>query len=476
MGAALRIVVLRAALVAAGASPIVAADRAVAWALPRGGLARGVVVDGRSCEDADVAACVERVGARVRDRTVTLFADDASMDVSLGELGASLDAGETLARARGVGRVGSMAARVGALRRAATIGVDVAAVLALDEARAERVLGELAARSRRAPVDARLDLEHRARVGDEPGAELDVGAALATLRAARLDDGDAIALPMRRLPAALRESMLAAIDPSRVLAAYETKFSTVGVGAARAVNIANAARRLDGAVVAPGETLSFNATVGERTLARGFGHAPEIVGDELQDGVGGGTCQVASTLHAAAVFAALTIVERHEHGRPSAYTKLGLDATVSWPATDLRIMNARDVPLVVHAHLPTPNSVRVEILGADAIARVAYAEHVLSSEDFVRRITPRGFLRPGAWWRHQVGIRGMVVASSTSIAWSDGREETRGWISHYRPTPEVIWVGPDVERDALPALPKGARGVEGDGVAAGDAPVAGGGA
>jgi vancomycin resistance protein YoaR len=260
---------------------------------------------------------------------------------------------------------------------------------------------------------------------------------------------------------------LVRVAVERVVSAYETTFVTWGVGVGRSVNIRDAAERLDGAVLAPGEVFSFNDRVGPRTLERGFALAPEIQGDEMTTGVGGGTCQVSSTLHAAALFGALEIVERQPHSRPSSYTQMGLDATVSYPSADLKLRNTLPYPIMIHAFLPKPTAVRIELLGGDPIAKVDYKYGVSNTEDFVRRIKVMPNLPPGKRVRHQKGSRGYDVTSFATIRFDDGRVEERRWYSGYRPAPEVFWVAPGTADDDLPPLPEHAKGVEGH-VAQGD--------
>jgi vancomycin resistance protein YoaR len=432
-----------------------------ARALPSGGVARGLFVGGRVPPRDGLGAWLDARRESLGARSVVLAANGFARDTTLAELGVALDVAETMRAARAVGRTGTLRERWSDLERASHGALDVPLAWRFDRARARAALETIAASVRREPVDARLDLDLHARIADVPGAELDVEATLDSIAAAPHDDGDAVALVLRAVPARLTADALAAVDVSKIVSSFETRFSLAGEGAGRAVNIARAAAKLDGLVLAPGETFSFNDVVGPRTLEAGFTHAPEIVGDEMQDGVGGGTCQVASTLHAAAVFGALDVVERHAHGRPSSYTKLGLDATVSYPTTDLRIHNPLPFPVLVHAFLPRATAVRVELLGGDPIARVDYFFGVDRSDDFVRRITVRPWLKPGAFYRKQKGIRGYLVSSWAKTTWADGRTELRHWSSDYRPTPEVFWVGPGVDDGMLPTLPEGAKGIEG---------------
>ena len=132
-----------------------------------------------------------------------------------------------------------------------------------------------------------------------------------------------------------------------VLASYTTEYpETPAANAGRVWNIRFATRRLDGIVLAPGETLSFNDRVGPRGLGEGFRRAPELLDGDRVEGIGGGVCQVASTLYAAALDAGLVIRARAPHSRPATYSPPGRDATVSYEsAIDLKLTN--DLPFPV---------------------------------------------------------------------------------------------------------------------------------
>jgi len=122
-------------------------------------------------------------------------------------------------------------------------------------------------------------------------------------------------------------------------------FATTLVGSlpARTHNVRLAAAALDGAVLRPGEELSFNERVGARTPERGYRPAPVILRETRQVQVGGGVCQVASTVFDAALLAGLSVVERHRHSSPVDYVALGQDATIAWGVKDLRIENDLDL-------------------------------------------------------------------------------------------------------------------------------------
>lgn len=129
-------------------------------------------------------------------------------------------------------------------------------------------------------------------------------------------------------------------------------------------NLSLACQALNGVVLQPGETLSYNATVGKRTAEAGYQEAPAYSGTKLVDSLGGGVCQVSSTLYLASLYAELEAVERVSHGYPSNYMPLGLDATVNWESPDLKIKNNTDYPIKIIAET-TEEYVFVWLMGTE---------------------------------------------------------------------------------------------------------------
>lgn len=127
---------------------------------------------------------------------------------------------------------------------------------------------------------------------------------------------------------------------------YSTSFASSGEG--RRANIALAASNFNGLIVASGQRLSFNETVGPRTEERGYRTAHVIFGGEYVDGIGGGVCQVSSTLYNAWVRAGLGVEQVRAHTLPASYCALSQDATVS-EYIDLILRNDGDGDVVVDA-------------------------------------------------------------------------------------------------------------------------------
>ncbi len=126
---------------------------------------------------------------------------------------------------------------------------------------------------------------------------------------------------------------------------HTTTFNTGDVS--RSKNIALASNKINGTILAPGEVFSYNDVVGERSYSEGFENAGVYVNGETVQGVGGGICQVSSTLFNAVVFANLEIVERVNHQLSVSYVPLGRDATVDYGNIDFRFRNNTENPIKI---------------------------------------------------------------------------------------------------------------------------------
>jgi hypothetical protein len=188
-----------------------------------------------------------------------------------------------------------------------------------------------------------------------------------------------------------------------------------------------------------------------------------ILNDELELDVGGGVCQVATTLHAAAVYGNLEIAERRSHSRPSGYAPLGLDATVIDGKVDLRIRNPFDEPILVHVSFPSTYVIRVELLGRDPDAHVEHAYTVTHVEPFARRVWRREEAPLGGFELKQKGSQGMDVVSVVKVKNEDGGIVRRTYRSKYYPVPEVFWIGDGASPRTLPQMSKETVGLVIDG-------------
>lgn len=131
-------------------------------------------------------------------------------------------------------------------------------------------------------------------------------------------------------------------------------------------NIRLAACKLDGAVLLPSESLSWNQTIGQRTPEAGYLAAGAFADSGVVQEVGGGICQVSTTLYWAVILANLETVERTNHDFRVGYVPIGFDAAVSWPEPDFIFRNNRNYPVKIHAYTDAMDRcITVEIWGTD---------------------------------------------------------------------------------------------------------------
>jgi hypothetical protein len=261
-----------------------------------------------------------------------------------------------------------------------------------------------------------------------------------------------VALALATQTARVTAASLAKLDIGTVVGTFETHFGRGGDQAPRATNIENAAKKLDGLVLQPGELVSFNAVVGERSEANGFKTAWEIFKGEMRPGVGGGTCQVASTFHAAAFFAGLDVLERLPHSRPSAYIPMGLDSTVVYPVVDLKMRNPHPFPVVVHTKVGA-NTLTIELLGKEKPVSVLFGRDVVDIYPYARKIEEEPWVKEGQAIKKQGGIRGYRVRRVRTMKYANGAPKTEVSYDFYPPTTEIYLVAPGTDPNALPALP-----------------------
>jgi len=130
----------------------------------------------------------------------------------------------------------------------------------------------------------------------------------------------------------------------------------------RTTNLRLAARKINGTVIMPGEEFSYNKVVGKRTISAGYKEAAIYQDGAVVDGVGGGICQVTTTLYNAAIKANMEITQRRNHMFIPSYVGGGKDATVAWGSTDFKFINSRDYPIKIEAAV-SDGTCRVKIYG-----------------------------------------------------------------------------------------------------------------
>lgn len=153
-------------------------------------------------------------------------------------------------------------------------------------------------------------------------------------------------IPLLPVYAKVDSELLGEIRSMRI-GRYVTSFNSGNK--TRTTNIKLAVKAINNTVIFPGETFSFNKVVGKRTVAKGYLRAPVIIRGEYSEDIGGGICQVSSTLFNAVDNAGLKIIQRFSHSRKVPYIPPGRDATVSWYGPDFEFKNLYNQPILIQA-------------------------------------------------------------------------------------------------------------------------------
>lgn len=309
----------------------------------------------------------------------------------------------------------------------------------VDDTRAQAALLAVKDELDHAPANARLDFKTRKVLPDQPGHRVDVHATLARLDAAiAKGDGEITAL-VETIPASRTADQIREVRYDDVLGYFTTKYARDNAHEARTFNLRIAASKLDGHVLMPGEVFDFNQVVGPRDEANGYKVATVISQGELVDGMGGGTCQISGTLHGAAFFSGLEVVERRPHTRPSGYIKMGMDSTVVYPTITLKLRNPFPFAVVLHEVVEN-GEVRAEVLGPPRTRDVTFFRKISQATPFKEKEIPDAKVPKGERVLVQRGIPGFAVTRYRIVR--DGpyaaREKT---VDSYPPTVQIWRVG-----------------------------------
>lgn len=233
----------------------------------------------------------------------------------------------------------------------------------IDNEKYDRFINQLEKQTYKAPVNAKIN-NHDGIVPGEVGYKLNRQMFKDSFYSYFFGKGTfKIDVPEVNLYPRVDTELLAHIKTQQI-GQYITYFNSNNKS--RSNNIELASKALDSHVVFPGETFSFNQVVGNRTIAKGYMRAPIIVRGELSEGVGGGICQVSSTLFNAVDRAGLNIVQRYSHSKRVPYVPPGRDATVSWYGPDFQFKNQYNQPILIRAK-KYGGSMMVKLYSSDVI-------------------------------------------------------------------------------------------------------------
>ena len=224
-------------------------------------------------------------------------------------------------------------------------------------------------------------------------------------------------------------------------------------------NIAVGAAKLDGMVLRPGQTFSFNERIGRFSLGEGWMEGSVIIRDETEQGVGGGICQVSTTLFRAVLAAGLPIEERWPHLYRVRYyemgpSPIGTDATIFSPGVDLKFSNDLDGPIMIRSRLDRKlSTLDFEIWGVSDGRVVTIGPPRLTKwkdppkdQGTVDSEEPPDFEK-----QIEFAKRGVKAELNRVIVWPDGRRKSSVFLSNYVAWPNRFVVGIDEAKLRFPS-------------------------
>jgi vancomycin resistance protein YoaR len=285
-------------------------------------------------------------------------------------------------------------------------------------------------------------------VPSRPGVVLDVPRSVAAVLAAAERPTNRVAtLTFATQQPARSTAAATAMHITGTVGSYETLY---GGDPNRIHNVQLVAHLVDNKLIAPGATFSFNGTTGERSAEKGFLEAPVIVNGELQTGLGGGVCQVSTTVFNAAYEAGLRITARTNHSLYISHYPLGRDATVNSPDTDLKFVNDTGHWLLLRTWVG-PSSLTVALYGTPQHRKIVTTSQplvVVAAPPVTKTIDAT--LKPGEVVVDDPGQPAQSTSVERQVYAPNGTllsDET--WYSSYRSMPKIVRVGP--KKKAKPA-------------------------
>jgi len=396
----------------------------------------GLALGGLSREEA--AAAVEAWIEQRAGHVLEIHAGDLIYRLSGSELGIGGDGAagsremvafgsrEIVAAAMQVGRRGPPIRRIRELWRLFRDGGEITSFReSLAAAVRDRVL-KLEEETYTPPRHAYRDLESGTVVAEVPGRRLAVEESVAKITEALVYLQPEVHLPMQLLPPAVTAREAAAVEAPYRISRYATRFDPDEVN--RSKNIELAALLLNGIIVEPGAVFSYNDTLGPREKVFGFKEAPELLDGNLVTGVGGGICQVSSTLYNALLLADVEVIERYKHSAVTGYVPPGRDATVTYGQMDLRFRNNLPFTIVIRTFL-RGGQVAVSLYGQKPLDyQVELHSEVKELPIPVKRHTDLT-LPPGTEVVTAEGAKGMLVVVSKTVTYLDTGEKRQEIVS-----------------------------------------------
>lgn len=402
----------------------------------------GISVSGYTEEEA--AAAVQQSLNKAYDTKITFYKDDYTYTTTLGFISEPVDADTLVKKFWKQERMRDWKRKVLNMDGAREVSYPIN--IKYNKTRRAEMVREWADYLQVDPENAKLEMDSVRGLMVIPGRIgriINQGTTLRKLpqRWQDVDHDINIAIILDERPPAVDEESLSNMGQ---LSTFSTWYNSGEVD--RSHNLSKAAAKINTSVVLPGKVFSFNHTVGQRIVENGYRDAMVIVNGKFVPGLGGGICQVSSTLYNACLLAGLKIVERHNHALAVAYVPLGRDATVAYGAQDFRFQNNTSSPVYIKS-AASGGKLSITIYGnLDYKQKIGLSQVVDQVINFNTVYENDDSIPAGTQKVDHKGIPGYIVRSFRTYYDINGNTAKTEQLARdsYIPLNQIIFVGPAV--------------------------------
>jgi vancomycin resistance protein YoaR len=409
-------------------------------------------IDGVSVLDIDLSglnrqeceARLQSLNRQIKTVPITVRYLDREWEMQPADIGLDLDTHNLLKEIMSVGHQGSIIQRIKEYKQAKTTGYKIPLLVELDKDKLTTVLNSFARQITTTPVNAYLKINPDDTVEVVPskdGMSVDINRAYQDIVAQykKYDKKPAIEMVLTASKAEKTTEDILKLGVEVLISSYTTYFDSSDTG--RAYNISVAAKALDGILVAPGEIFSFNQVVGPRSSESGYKNAKIIINNEFVDGIGGGVCQVSSTLYNAVLLANMGIVERSNHSLPVSYVPYGRDATVAYNLIDFCFKNTSPKSIYIKT-ITNAGRITIKIYGnTSAKKQVTISTKVVERIPYkvIEEFDPN--LAKGLTVIKRHGIQGLKVSARRLVLENGSYKSEDLPSSRYNPLNQIVVKG-----------------------------------
>lgn len=407
----------------------------------------GIDVGGMTPEEAK--GVVEAYVAEVQNKELTIQIDAEQIVTTIGNLGYSCNVEECIEKAFSMGKTGGFLNRYREQKALASDGMDIVMEVKVDEAALRNFLETEGAKYDIEPENANLTRENGAFVVTEHknGRKVSVNETMDLVKAYMTAEG------MQADNTLLIEAVVLDVEPeytteavslcTDVLGKYSTSYATSS--ASRSGNVANGARLINGSIVWPGETFSTGGTMNPITAENGYFMAGAYENGQVVDSIGGGVCQVATTLYNAVLLSELEIVERSNHSMIVSYVKPSMDAAIAGTYKDFKFKNNTDAPVYIEG-VTAGRVITFTIYGHEtrpASRTIKYESEVLQVIDPGEEKVTEDPTQPTTYRKVTQSAHVGYKAQLWKIVYEDGKQVSREKVNYssYAPEPAYVTVG-----------------------------------